>query len=89
MTDIQWETPAEDGRTHRHGWLDLRPTAAVLKTKPGEWAKIVTVDEPRKAGGISQTIRNGRRGGFRDGTWESVSRTVDGKGVVYARYVGA
>lgn len=81
--DIKWEAPPTRGGGEDHG------LAQELRKQPGEWARTHEFDKPNRAGAVSQQIRAGQRAGFKPGgSFESVSRTVDGKGVVYTRFVG-
>lgn len=59
-----------------------------LKDKPGVWAIVKICPTMSIAGTMAHHIREGRYKAFRPlGRFESVSRVVDGKFIVYARYV--
>lgn len=60
-----------------------------LKADPNEWYRIMETNKTTSAGVVVSSIKKGTRGGFEPaGAFEATSRSIDGKGVVYARYVG-
>ena len=84
--DIQWEVPppATRGRSAAPD-----PIAEALRKNPGEWARIAVKDKQATANSLAVTIKRGTRKGFGPaGSFESVTRSLDGKGIVYARFVG-
>jgi hypothetical protein len=82
---ISWEDPPPPGGD---GTADHRPwaiVAAELRSRPGIWALI-----DNRSGNISLTTRinQGRSWWKPAGSFEAVSRFVDGRLHIYARYVG-
>lgn len=82
---IEWMTPPERkvaaGRPINPEHIEI---AALLQSRPGEWALIGR----GVSTGLAQTIRNGSRA-FRKGQYEAVSRnSIGNRGDIYARYVG-
>lgn len=64
--------------------VDWEPTAAQLRARPGEWAKVYTHDSTPRAGALAQTIRGGRANAWKPvGAFEARARGLD----VWARYV--
>ena len=62
------------------------PVADALRANPGEWA--VVAESPANCG-LGWLIKNGRLKCWQPaGTFQSATRTVNGKITVYARYVG-
>lgn len=82
---FKWENPP--AQTRGSASPDELEAAAQLKTQPQTWARILEFDTSTKAGAVAQLINNGTRAAFREG-YEAKSRTIDGKGYVYARFVG-
>lgn len=86
---IRWEDPPKVDRGAKSSkWQDAtRP----LIDHPKRWAVIAEFDMPRQAHNARQNLRKGTLR-LADGTtsadYEFVARNVDGKGVLYARYVG-
>lgn len=73
------------GRSTKHTAI-----AAELKARPGEWARIETSTSPNAASSMANHISGARLKAYAPaGSFEAVSRTVDGEYRVYARYVGA
>ena len=61
--------------------------AQMLRDDPGQSYRLFEFDSPKKATALAASIRKGERSAFRTG-FSAVSRTVDGKGVVYVTYSG-
>jgi hypothetical protein len=82
---LVWEDPpgAMSGtRTPRPEWADT------LMARPGQWARVQEFDTPTLSGTAAGGIRHGRSWAKPKGTWDAVSRTIDGRCWLYARYVG-
>lgn len=63
--------------------------AAQLKARPGEWAHVTTCSTPGSASSYARQINAALLAQYAPaGSYEAVSRTVDGERRVYARYVG-
>lgn len=61
------------------------PIAVVLKSKPGEWARVGDYDSARISSQMAYVIRTGRLAAYAPaGSFEAVGRL----GEVWARYVG-
>lgn len=58
-----------------------------LKGNKGEWMKVATYGDRTKARDAARRLRTGKVKGL-TGTFEFASAEVDGKGVLYARYMG-
>lgn len=88
MTDgIVWEDPpVTAGGFGGINWGDV---LAPLKDYPGRWALVHTGD-PKKVRTKASNLTRGNvaRGRVEPSEWEFVSRTVDGEGRMYARYLG-
>lgn len=83
LNGIQWEDPPGDDHGQVSWVIRLRP----LMEYPKRWARISEAARPVTAANrAAYLIRYGRKP---PGQWEFVSRTVDGRGVVYGRYLGA
>lgn len=73
----------------RTGGPDHVVIAAALADRPGEWAIVKEAKTQSAANAAAFQIKTGRISSYAPaGTYEAVSRTVDGKHRVYARYVG-
>lgn len=88
--DIAWEAPRRTlvgTRTHSAYYSDF---SAELKAKPGEWAVIDAGDRSDNGKySLAGNIKKGLQLAFQPaGSFEAVSRKVDGEIRVYARYVG-
>jgi hypothetical protein len=87
VSEIVFEEPPQDGR--RTSGRDHAGIARSLKDRPGEWAKIYTSETSNPASTSAWQIRAGLLVPYRPaGAFEAVSRKVDGKYRVYARFVG-
>lgn len=63
--------------------------AALLKMKPLKWARVQTLSTVQSAANQADAIRNAKLTAYAPaGSFEAVSRTVDGERRVYARFVG-
>jgi len=88
LTRIQFEEPP--ARTNR----PLKKTkheiiADKLRKRTGEWARIGSYVAPSSSNSIAHQIRKGRISAYAPtGSFEAVSRTVEGKHIVWARYIG-
>jgi hypothetical protein len=62
--------------------------AALLRERPGDWARILTLSANNSAAAMAYAITAGKLSAYPAGAFEAKSRTVDGESRVYARYVG-
>lgn len=63
--------------------------AQTLKLNPEKWAILASFTVAKKAAALAATVNGGKVRAFAPkGEFQAVSRTVDGNGIVYARYVG-
>lgn len=85
MSEIVWEDPPPHNRVSGHSiWLRrLTP----LIEHPNRWARVAAFDSQSGAGSAAGHLK---RGVLKSppGRWEFVSRGIDGKFYVYARYLG-
>ena len=87
MTDLtdekpEFVDPPTSSRTRRGGkWVER---LALLRERPGEWARWKELGATQSAGGLKRTARDGV---FGPGVWEFTNRTVDGDRYIYARYL--
>lgn len=73
------------GRPSKHVTI-----SAMLRDRPGEWARVHTSRTRSGADSIAHQIRTGLLPAYAPSkTYEAKGRTVDGEYRVYARYVGA
>lgn len=83
---LEWKSPPTPKATG--GSSDHERVAKVLRSRPGEWALIMTGVAP----GHVSAIKKGQKAAYRPaGSFEAVQRaseTVKGKIDVYARYIG-
>lgn len=84
---VRWETPPmPNAYRNRIDWPGIAET---LRRRPGKWAHIHTDPKPEYAASMAGRVRTGVIAAMRPpGTFDAVSRTVDGEFRVYARYVG-
>lgn len=84
MSDVVWEEPPPKERgIHTSKWL---PTAAEIRTRPGEWCRLPQVFLSQRHVGALKTSPAFQP---RD-EWEITSRKqADGTCFIYVRYVGA
>jgi hypothetical protein len=78
--DIIWEDPPNNRRGRQGSWFDEFVEA--LKASKDKWTRVRDYDKPATASGTVQNLKK-RFPGF-----EFRSATVDGRGCVYARFVG-
>jgi len=84
--DIVFEDPPPNGAGLEGIWaLRLAP----LRERPGEWARVAGPLTVSSAGSTARNLKKGDYSGCPKGDYEAVSRQVDGKAYVWARYVGA
>jgi len=90
---IRWEAPPASATAERANRRSTRrsryePIADALRTHPGEWA--VVFEGGAGAGGAMVThVRFGQMQCFcPTGDFDATSRSVGGRTVVYARYLG-
>lgn len=92
MTGIRFEPLPEDGRGAKDGRRShAKLIAEALKDRPGEWASVKEYDaaQSRTASVYAWAIKTARRSTFGPaGSFEAVTRKVDDRIRVYARYVG-
>ncbi|MEU3851785.1 hypothetical protein [Streptomyces sp. NPDC029554] len=88
MSTLRFENPPADGR--RNGsYPSAGEVAAALKARPGQWAVVRTVPARTTAATSAYNIRVAKSAAYAPaGSFEAVSRSVDGEYRVYARYVG-
>ena len=82
---IVWEEPPEVRHGGHSQWLSR--LAPVLE-RPGEWCRVHETTSGKSARSTVARLNHGRVGLPAPGKWEFVSRTKDGHGYVYARYLG-
>lgn len=88
MSEFRFEEPPADGRAGRG--YDHGAAAAAMRERPGAWALIRTTQTSQAARSAANLIRNGRLAAYLPaGSFEAMSRTVNGEFRIYARYVGA
>jgi hypothetical protein len=83
MTDLTWEEPPPAKQRSFAGVGDA------LRARPGQWARIAEYPGRPVASMLVVRIRTGAVRYWQPaGSFEAVSRTVDDKTCVFARYVG-
>lgn len=88
MSEFRFEEPPADGRTTKKG-RDHFKAAAAMQERPGEWAMIRTAATSQGARNAAHQIRGGRILAYLPaGTFDAVSREIDGEFRVYARFIG-
>jgi hypothetical protein len=65
-------------------WTKWREVFELLKTRPGDWAKVTTTPTASTASSIASKLRRGQLGEIPEGEIEAVNRGMD----VWARYIG-
>lgn len=86
MSELKFEPPPKRVRVT---WGRHADVASKLRAKPGEWAPIGTYNSSQTAASIARQIKRAVLSAYMPaGSFEAVSRTVDGESRVYARYVG-
>jgi hypothetical protein len=82
---FRWEEPpVTRGREPR----DWTAVLGRLKDRPGEWARVAETDTANNAAATAYSIRHGNYSGIRPNQYDAVSRSVEGRFCVYARWVG-
>lgn len=87
MTDngVVWEDPPQTpGRGRRPLWPGR---LAPLLDRPDTWGRVMEYRHPTTAYGIASRLKSGDYP-IPPGRWDFTSRSVDGKGYIYARYLG-
>lgn len=87
MTGIRFEDPPTP---HRRGpSKEYQAIAEALRARPGEWAIIHDHAAEGSSRNVAVRIKNGTCRAFRPaGAFDAVSRRVEGRFRVYARYTG-
>lgn len=85
---VTWEDPPLTARggsaNSNHGAI-----AKALKDNPGAWARIGTYASPGSCGSMVVYVKKGLAKAYEPaGTFEAVSRSMDGQYHLFARYVG-
>lgn len=86
---IRWETPppAKHRVGQKDGHSSYAELADELRANPGRWALVA--DRPGSNTGLATHIRTGSIQCFTPaGDFEAESRRVDGRSLVYARFLG-
>lgn len=86
MDEIKWEEPPKrQGGTYGKN----AQIAEQLRERPETWALVASYAHSGSAASIAHQVRRGTLNAYRPrGSFEAVTRTVDGEHRVYARYVG-
>lgn len=88
-TTVHFEEPPVAHRGRRGVSRIKQEIAQQLKDRPGEWAWIRNGKSRGAAASIAYHMKIGTSPAFRpEGSFEAVSRNVDGKYRIYARYIG-
>lgn len=83
---FRFEDPAPLQQQPRGSQIEA---AKKLRENPGQWAVVVKCSTRSSAASMATAIRRGRTSTWQPaGDFESVTRTVDGEHLVYARYLG-
>lgn len=87
MVKVVWENPPPRTRVHS-SWFDeyvepLKQAPVDKQTGEPAWARVREYDKPTTAGSTTGALRKK----FGEKGFEFASRTIDGKGYVYARFV--
>ena len=89
MSEIRFEPPPGFARNGKAWSLDHSGIVATLRARPGEWAIVATYSAPGTASSMATSIKSGRLAVYRPGgSFEAITRKVDGEVRVYARFVG-
>jgi hypothetical protein len=83
--EIVWEDPppAKQG-----GWLPWRDRLQPLRDRPNEWARVSNFPTVAAARSIAGPLSAGKIA-VPEGKWEFTARELeDGRGAIYARYLG-
>lgn len=86
VPDVTWEDPPQDSRGNG---ISHKAIAAILKTKPGTWARVADYRSSQSAGSTALMIRKGNVASYQpSGAFQAKARTVAGVHYVYARWIG-
>lgn len=89
MSEIRFDGPPPAPKTGTSVGTRHAKTADVLRDRAGEWAVIDVSDRASVTHSMASAIRTARLRPYAPaGSFEAVSRKVDGEYRVYARYVG-
>jgi hypothetical protein len=85
VNEIKWEDPPPDGRSTQ--WSEVTDQ---LRARPGSWAIVAVRRSIGSASDICEKFKTARQSpAFAPaGSFEAVTRKVDGEYRVYARYLG-
>lgn len=85
MTGLVWEKPPPPGNRSRR----FAQIATILRSRPGEWARIADYQAPSSAGQLVMRVNRALNKHWEPaGAFQATYRTIDGRTNVYARYVG-
>jgi hypothetical protein len=83
---IRWEDPPPPHSTHNPVALSHELIAVQLKRRPNEWG---VVAEAHSNTGLADRIKSGKFRQYQPaGSFEAVSRHINGVFTIYARYIG-
>lgn len=85
MTGIVWEEPPA---ALRGSTAQIAAFAAALRERPGEWALYPRAISATSMGSIGTRIKAGGSAFTPAGSFDAVTRVVDGERRLYVRYVG-
>jgi hypothetical protein len=86
MSELKFETPPAQRRIT---WGRHYEVASRLRAKPGEWAVVGVYNASNTAASIARQVNRGAMAAYQPaGSFEAMSRTVDGEYRAYARFVG-
>ncbi|KIF67582.1 hypothetical protein HY68_01365 [Streptomyces sp. AcH 505] len=89
MSEIHFEAPPPGRNGGHQPATDHRAVAATLRERPGEWALIRRAGTQGSAGSTARLIKRGALLSYAPpGSFEAVSRAIDGEFRIYARYIG-
>jgi hypothetical protein len=88
QSEFRFEEPP--GKRNRTAGMTKHERAAnKMRNRPGAWAVIGAYSTVNSSSSMAYAIRKGNLSAYAPaGSFESVSRNVDGEHLVYARYVG-
>ena len=79
--ELVWETPPDSHSGRQQKEPKYGPIRLALRSRPGEWARVLTFDNATQAAGAAQRLR-------RNLDYEAVSRRMPEDWAVFARYIG-
>lgn len=90
MSEIKWEDPPRVDAYPRGGKGKHAAIAEQLKARPGVWGRVFSSASAESARSMAYFINRAVRVKAYEpaGSFEAVSRKIDGETHVYARYVG-